>query len=275
MSQSYWPNAGGGVVSVTATPPITSTAGITPVIGSTNFVGDSGAGGVKGDVPAPTAGDTAAGKFLKASGGWAVPPGVGVTSVGATLPITSSGGTTPTIAINTFTGDAGAGGLKGAVPAPAAGDAAKFLRGDATWATPGGGGGGSMILLGSMNQGQVNALSSGDFAFLGNTLSSSSGIDFGFNNFNLLPIGGTLSKLYVVSNSGQIAGGDLVVTLFVNSAPSALTITIPANTAEGQFVDLTHTVVVLAGDFISLNLANANPGFASAKIGNVALVLTI
>lgn len=36
-------------------------------------------------------------------------------------------------------GDSGAGGTKGLVPAPAAGDATKFLRGDATWQTPSGG----------------------------------------------------------------------------------------------------------------------------------------
>lgn len=37
------------------------------------FVGDSGAGGTKGLVPAPAAGDAAAGKFLKADGTYAVP----------------------------------------------------------------------------------------------------------------------------------------------------------------------------------------------------------
>ena len=37
-------------------------------------------------------------------------------------------------------GDSGSGGTKGLVPAPAAGDASKFLKGDATWASiPGGG----------------------------------------------------------------------------------------------------------------------------------------
>lgn len=35
--------------------------------------GDAGSGGTKGLAPAPAAGDTAAGKFLKASGAWAVP----------------------------------------------------------------------------------------------------------------------------------------------------------------------------------------------------------
>lgn len=42
-----------------------------------NFVGDSGAGGTKGLVPAPAAGDAAALKFLKADGNWAVPAGAG------------------------------------------------------------------------------------------------------------------------------------------------------------------------------------------------------
>lgn len=39
-----------------------------------NFVGDSGAGGVKGLVPAPAAGDAAALKYLKADGTWATLP---------------------------------------------------------------------------------------------------------------------------------------------------------------------------------------------------------
>ena len=40
-----------------------------------------------------------------------------------------------------FVGDSGAGGSKGLVPAPATGDATKFLKGDGTWATPAGGSG--------------------------------------------------------------------------------------------------------------------------------------
>lgn len=46
-----------------------------------NFVGDSGAGGVKGLVPAPAAGDAAANKFLKADGTFATTPAAPVTSV--------------------------------------------------------------------------------------------------------------------------------------------------------------------------------------------------
>lgn len=44
-----------------------------------NFVGDSGAGGTKGLVPAPASGDTAANKFLKADGVWSTVSGATAT----------------------------------------------------------------------------------------------------------------------------------------------------------------------------------------------------
>ncbi len=45
-----------------------------------------------------------------------------------------------TAILNAFVGDAGSGGTKGIVPAPATGDATKFLKGDGSWASiPGGG----------------------------------------------------------------------------------------------------------------------------------------
>lgn len=43
--------------------------------------------------------------------------------------------TQATAILNTFVGDSGSGGTKGLVPAPASGDATKFLRGDATYAS--------------------------------------------------------------------------------------------------------------------------------------------
>ncbi len=45
------------------------------------FIGDSGSGGLKGEVPAPAAGDAAANKFLKANGSWATTPGGGTGDV--------------------------------------------------------------------------------------------------------------------------------------------------------------------------------------------------
>lgn len=58
-------------------------------------VGDSGAGGTKGLVPAPSAGDAAASKYLKADGTWAIPAG-GIT-IGTT---TITGGTSTRVLRN-------------------------------------------------------------------------------------------------------------------------------------------------------------------------------
>lgn len=59
------------------------------------MVGDSGSGGTKGLVPAPSAGDAAAGKFLKADGTYAVPAGSGGVSDGdkGDITVSSSGAT--------------------------------------------------------------------------------------------------------------------------------------------------------------------------------------
>jgi hypothetical protein len=60
----------------------------------------------------------------------------GATNLGyvpATGEITSSTGTNTNVTV--FTGDTGAGGVRGLVPDPAIGDATKFLRGDSTWET--------------------------------------------------------------------------------------------------------------------------------------------
>lgn len=55
--------------------------GGSPTVDVSNYtplmVGDSGSGGDPGAVPAPPTGSAAAGKFLKADGTWAVPPGSG------------------------------------------------------------------------------------------------------------------------------------------------------------------------------------------------------
>ena len=50
-------------------------------VGVSDLVGDSGSGGTRGTVPAPAAGDAAAGKFLKADGTWTVPSGGGSAKV--------------------------------------------------------------------------------------------------------------------------------------------------------------------------------------------------
>lgn len=68
----------------------------------------------------------------------------GATGAGAAIQLSAA---QATAYLNAVVGDSGAGGTKGLVPAPAAGDAAaaKFLKADGTWATPSGGGGGDTI----------------------------------------------------------------------------------------------------------------------------------
>lgn len=51
------------------------------------FTGDSGSGGVKGVVPAPAAGDAAAGKYLDADGTWSVPAGGGGSGISIGLQV--------------------------------------------------------------------------------------------------------------------------------------------------------------------------------------------
>jgi hypothetical protein len=55
------------------------------------MVGDSGSGGLAGNVPAPAAGDAAAGKFLKADGTWDA-PGSGGTFIEEAITFTGTSG---------------------------------------------------------------------------------------------------------------------------------------------------------------------------------------
>lgn len=69
-----------------------------------------------------------------------IPPGSVVPptrNINTTLPLTGGGSLAAdlTLDVNNFTGDSGAGGLKGTVPAPIIGDATKYLKGDGTWST--------------------------------------------------------------------------------------------------------------------------------------------
>lgn len=64
-----------GKPSVNTTAPLTGGGSLASslTLAVSTMTGDSGSGGARGVVPAPAAGDAAAGKFLKASGTWAVP----------------------------------------------------------------------------------------------------------------------------------------------------------------------------------------------------------
>lgn len=101
------------------------------------FTGADGTNaGTSGLVPAPAAADNV--KFLKGDGTWALPPQGDITEIKVTAPITGAATSgIATIGIDTMgAASANTAGSKGAVPASAAGDQAKFLRADATWVVP-------------------------------------------------------------------------------------------------------------------------------------------
>lgn len=60
-----------------------------------NMVGDTGTGGTAGLVPAPAAGDAAAGKYLKADGTWAAPASGGLATSTSVTTATVIGSVTP------------------------------------------------------------------------------------------------------------------------------------------------------------------------------------
>jgi hypothetical protein len=70
-----------------------------------------------------------------------------------------------TAVLNAFVGDSGAGGTKGLVPAPAAGDAAasKFLKADGTWTAVAAGGGDNLRVEDADDAGTYTAATDADF----------------------------------------------------------------------------------------------------------------
>lgn len=85
---------------------------------------------------------------------------------------------------------------------------------------------------------------------------------------------GTLSRLYIMTNTAQPATGSLICTLRKNSVDQVMTITIAAGSAAGVFTDLVNSISVVAGDLIGMKFQN-NATTASAAILNNQALLTI
>jgi hypothetical protein len=83
---------------------------------------------------------------------------------------------------------------------------------------------------------------------------------------------GTISKLYIMTNTAQPATGSLVCTLRKNSVDQALTVTIAAGSAAGVFTDLVNAVSVTAGDQIGMKFVNNATGTSAAILNNQALL---
>lgn len=142
-----------------------------------------------------------------------------------------------TAMLNVMVGDSGAGGTKGLVPAPAAGDAAanKFLKANGTWAVPAGGGGGTPG--GSTTQLQYN--NAGAFGGVSGATSNGSNLTVTDANFfiadNVTPtklaqfeassISAAVTRVYTLPD----ANGTLALTTAINNTGTA-----PAWSATGQ-----------------------------------------
>lgn len=77
---------------------------------------------------------------------------------------------------------------------------------------------------------------------------------------------GTMRNLYFRLTGTQPSTGSLVITARKNNADTAIVITIPANGAAGTWTDLTHSVAMAAGDYVSFSIHN-NASSASPGLG--------
>ena len=76
------------------------------------------------------------------------------------------------------------------------------------------------------------------------------------NSHSLIPIAGTVSNLYIGTETAIPSGASIVVTLEDNSSATSLTATISSSSAQAS--DTTHTVSVSQGDYIQFHVANTN-----------------
>ena len=83
---------------------------------------------------------------------------------------------------------------------------------------------------------------------------------------------GTLSRLYIMTNTAQPATGSLICTLRRNSVDQSMTITIAAGSAAGVFTDLVNSISVVAGDQIGMKFQNNATTLSAAILNNQALL---
>ncbi len=76
----------------------------------------------------------------------------------------------------------------------------------------------------------------------------------------------TIKNLYVNTNSTQPASGSLVFTVQKGGVDTAITTTVAANTAAGQFTDTTNSVTGVSGDQLQLKIVNNATGTSAAII---------
>jgi len=85
------------------------------------------------------------------------------------------------------------------------------------------------------------------------------------------PVTGTLSNMYlwVSSNTGII---DITLTLYINSSPTILAVTVPAG-ASGLYMDVIDIVSISVGDFIGFGCTTLSIG--QHCFANCSVALTV
>jgi hypothetical protein len=225
-----------------------------------NVVGDTGAGGVAGAVPAPPAGSAAAGKFLKADGTFAVPPGTG-----AALSVTTKGD------------------LQGfstvAARIPVGADT-QVLTADSTqalglkWAAPGGGSGASLTTANSFTTG-VQAISTGSPTTVGQTVTGTNAqatpaFVQGATNLSGSPFVGQ-----AVPFPSNVTAGNCIVVAILERSTGTYTVT---DTQGNTYTRVAHDTSQGSNNcsvFVALNVAGGATTVTANLSGGTFALTTI
>jgi hypothetical protein len=80
----------------------------------------------------------------------------------------------------------------------------------------------------------------------------------------VIPVSGTISNLYIHTNTAQPASGTAVYTFRKNAADQTVVATVNASDPAGNYSDTTHSFDVVAGDLIDVKVVN-NASAAAGK----------
>ena len=81
---------------------------------------------------------------------------------------------------------------------------------------------------------------------------------------------GTFKNFFLRLNTSQPASGSLVVSLYVNSAVTSISITIPAGSASGVYSDTSNSASVVNGDLVCYEVINNATG-SSGTIQTISI----
>ncbi len=246
------------------------------------LVGDSGSGGTKGLAPAPVAGDAAAGKFLKADGSYAVPPGTGAGTV-TTSGSPASGNLTKFSGASAITNGDLSGDVttSGTLAATIANDAVSYAKMQNVAAAS------RLLGRGSAGgSGDVEEITPGNnLSLSGTTLHVARALTFGMvmddgtgvaltvgvKGFVRIPVACTITKWTVLSIDGAATAGSISIDLWRDTLANYPPVvgdsivgggTKPAlssaNAAEGSSLGGWTSTAIVAGDIIGF-AAEATP----------------